>query len=150
MDDTQISEYILETFEGVNVVTDSGNSFFFYDPENKIPFVTIVTNDQYDDVSDLGREGVYRLNIGVSKQTYQSLFRTETDDGVEIPHNEGHDFTALDTLMPHPVYGKMYWVCVLNPSDATFETLRPMLREAYDIAVKKYERLAAARPRTEI
>ena len=150
MDDTQISEYILETFEGVNVVTDSGNSFFFYDPENKIPFVTIVTNDQYDDVSDLGREGVYRLNIGVSKQTYQSLFRTETDDGVEIPHNEGHDFTALDTLMPHPVYGKMYWVCVLNPSDATFETLKPMLKEAYDIAVKKYERLAAARPRTEI
>ena len=150
MDDTQISKYILETFEGVNVVTDSGNSFFFYDPENKIPFVTIVTNDQYDDVSDLGREGVYRLNIGVSKQTYQSLFRTETDDGVEIPHNEGHDFTALDTLMPHPVYGKMYWVCVLNPSDATFETLRPMLREAYDIAVKKYERLAAARPKTEI
>ena len=150
MDGTQISKYILETFEGVNVVTDSGNSFFFYDPENKIPFVTIVTNDQYDDVSDLGREGVYRLNIGVSKQTYQSLFRTETDDGVEIPHNEGHDFTALDTLMPHPVYGKMYWVCVLNPSDATFETLRPMLREAYDIAVKKYERLAAARPKTEI
>ena len=34
----------------------------------------------------------------------------------------GHDFTALDRIMPHPVYGKMYWVCVLNPSDETFRT----------------------------
>ena len=53
----------------------------------------------------------------------------------------------MDKLMPHPVYGRMYWVCVLNPSESTFETIRPLLDEAYEIAVKKYERLAAAKAR---
>ena len=48
--------------------------------------------------------------------------------------------------MPHPVYGRMYWVCVLNPSDETFATkVQPLLAEAYDMAVVKYTRLAARR-----
>jgi hypothetical protein len=35
----------------------------------------------------------------------------------------------------------MYWVCVLNPSDETFETnVRQLLAEAYDLAVSKYKR----------
>jgi len=42
--------------------------------------------------------------------------------------------------MPHPVYGRNHWVCVLNPSEATFETLKPLLREAYDRAVERYAR----------
>jgi len=33
--------------------------------------------------------------------------------------------TALDQLMPHPVYGRMFWVCVLNPSDVTFQKVQP-------------------------
>src|SRR5688500_7046614 len=143
MDEITISKYILDTFDGVNVITASGNSFFFYDQANKIPFITIVTNNEYDDVSDLDRPGVFRLNCGISKQTYQTLFKTETSDGVEIAHTEGHDFTALDKLMPHPTYGRMYWVCVLNPGQSTFEKIRPLLNEAYEIAVKKFERLAA-------
>ncbi len=35
----------------------------------------------------------------------------------------------VDRLLPHPVYGRMHWVCVLNPSAATFESLRPCLRK---------------------
>ena len=81
----------------------------------------------FDNLSDLDRPGVYRLNIGVGKETYQSLF----------PHEVEHDFTALDRLMPHPVYGKNHFVCVLNPSDATFASLKPLLDEAYEIAVKR-------------
>lgn len=145
MNEADISRYILDTFVGVEVVTSNSNSFFFYDPENKVPFVTIVVSDEYDNASDLNREGVYRLNIGVSKQTYQTMFRTEDEHGVEVRHTDGYDFTALDTLMPHPVYGRMYWVCVLNPSEATFEKVGPLLKEAYDIAVRKYERLSQAR-----
>jgi hypothetical protein len=145
MDESAISKYILDTFDGVNVITASGNTFFFYDTENKIPFITIVTNNEYDDVSDLDRDSVYRLNIGIGKQSYQKLFKTERPDGTEIAHVEGHDFTALDTLMPHPTYGRMYWVCVLNPGEATFDAIRPLLKEAYEIAVKKYERLATSR-----
>ena len=27
------------------------------------------------------------------------------------------------------------WICVLNPSDETFERVKPLLREAYEMAV---------------
>ena len=39
--------------------------------------------------------------------------------------------------MPHPVYGMMYWVCVLNPGAATFKKVEELLAEAYDMAVRK-------------
>ena len=47
------------------------------------------------------------------------------------------DFAELDVVMPHPVYGRMHWVCVLNPSEATFETVKPLLSEAYDLNVAR-------------
>lgn len=50
------------------------------------------------------------------------------------------DFTVLDRLLPHPVYGRNHFVCVLNPSDATFEALKPHLAEAYAIAVARHRR----------
>jgi hypothetical protein len=55
----------------------------------------------------------------------------------------GHDFTGLDQLLPHPVYAPMSWVCVRNPSDATFQSVRPLLAEAYNLAVRRYERRVA-------
>ena len=42
--------------------------------------------------------------------------------------------------MPHPVYGRNHRVCVLNPSEATFEALQPLLREAYGRAVQRHPR----------
>ena len=54
-----------------------------------------------------------------------------------------YDFTLLDQVLPHPVYGKLYWVCVLNPSDTTFEAMRPLLAEAYELAVGRYAKRAA-------
>ncbi|HEX5502790.1 MAG TPA: DUF6194 family protein, partial [Thermomicrobiales bacterium] len=43
-----------------------------------------------------------------------------------------------DRLLPHPVYAPQSWVCVLNPSDETFQTVRPLLAEAYDQAVNRH------------
>src|SRR5688500_5152804 len=118
MDQAAITTSITETFAGVDVVA-SGNSFFFRDPgeglpkDHRFPFATLVTNDEYDRFSDLNRPGVFRLNVGVGRQTFRSLFGP----------GEVHDFTALDRVMPHPVYGKMFWVCVLSPSATTFEAV---------------------------
>jgi hypothetical protein len=39
---------------------------------------------------------VFRLNIGVSRQTFQFLFGPEEIDV------QGYDFAALDVIMPHP------------------------------------------------
>jgi hypothetical protein len=37
----------------------------------------------------------------------------------------------------------MSWLCVLNPSEATFEEVRPLLAEAYALAVNRRARRAA-------
>ena len=47
--------------------------------------------------------------------------------------------------MPHPYYASQYWVCVVNPSSATFEEVRPLLAEAHAFAVRKAERRADRR-----
>lgn len=125
MDEAAILHYITTTFPEIEVATVAGDSFFTI-PGQKMPFATLVTRDEYDTVSDLGRPGVFRLNIGVSKATFQEQFAADVD------LEDGYDFTALDRLLPHPVYGRQYWVCILNPSAATVETtVRPLLAEAH-------------------
>jgi hypothetical protein len=74
---------------------------------------------------------VFRLNFGVGKETFLSLFGSQADASEADGDEPGYDFTALDRIMPHPVYRKMFWVCVLNPSAAMFERVRPLLAEAY-------------------
>jgi hypothetical protein len=131
MNETAVASYISGTFAGVETADIPGMSFFFTDPERKFPFATIITQDnEYDSFSKLDREGVFRLNIGVSKETFRNI----------AGETQSHDFTALDKLMPHPVYGAQHWLCVLNPGDATFEAVKPLLAEAYDISVKRYGR----------
>jgi uncharacterized protein DUF6194 len=153
VDDASITRYIESTFKGIDVVVGSseagspqiagGDAFFIYDPNRdlsdtqRLPFATIVTKDDgdFDNASKLDRPGVFRLNIGIREATYAKLFDSE----------EQFDFAALDRLMPDPVYGSNHFVCVLNPSDSTFETVKPLLNEAYQIAVKR-----AAAPRTRL
>jgi len=146
--EAEISHAITETFAGVDVVDAADASFFFYNPDSTVPpdhrfpFVTLVTSDAFDQFSNLNRPAVFRLNIGIGKQTFRSLFGAQISD----EHASAYDFTALDQVMPHPVYGRMYWVCVLNPGDETFATqVRPLLAEAYELAVSRYKRQADRR-----
>ena len=145
MDETSIAEYIMGTFSGVDAFSADGNTFFFYDPDHKFSMATLMTNDLNDQASNLDRPGVFRLNIGVGKQTYHSLLGAPPSrPGPSGIVETGHDFTALDQLMPHPVYANMYWVCVLNPSSATFQrVVQPLLAEAYDLNVRKYAKRIA-------
>lgn len=133
MNETLLTQYITDTFASVETADNFGYTFFFYDSDHKLPFATLATTDNdYDRVSNLDRPGVFRLNIGVSKETFQSLFGT---DGVTI---SDYDFTVLDRIMPHPEYAPQYFVCVLSPSEATFQAIKPLLAEAYTIAVRRY------------
>jgi hypothetical protein len=139
VDEAAIVQYITNTFEEVHVVDADGNYFFFSGPDRKLPFATLVTRDDYDQVSNLNRPSVFRLNIGVSKETYRSLLGAPpSPPGAAGVVETGHDFTALDQLMPHPVYGHLSWVCVLNPSDATFDIVRSLLAEAHGRAASKH------------
>jgi hypothetical protein len=139
VDEAAVRGYIIQTFPDVSVVEASGGTFFYTDLERKLPFATLVTSDEYDQFSDLGRPGVFRLNVGVSKQTFLTLFAAPPAPGGE----GGYDYKALDRILPHPVYGKMYWVCVLNPSPGTFETVRGLLAEAHEAGLRQRPRRVA-------
>ena len=145
MDETSITQYILDTFAKVEMTTAQGYTFFFYGSDHKLPFVTLATqDDEYDRASNLDRDAVFRLNIGVSRETYQNLFGPQpAAPGPSGVVGTGHDFSVLDQLMPHPVYAPQSWVCVLNPSAATFQTLQPLLAEAYELAVRRQTRRPA-------
>ena len=148
LDQASIIQYITSTFAGVDVQVASkddgspeiawGDAFFFYSPDpnqrdRKFPFATIVTKDygDFDAASNLNRPGVFRLNIGVDRETFQSTFSDEA---------AGFDFTTLDQLMPHPVYAKQHWICVLNPSRKTLQEMYPLLEAAHAVAVLKHSK----------
>lgn len=149
MDEASITQYIIDTFDGSHSVAAWGDTFFFYNPGRKLPddiyFATLKSkDDEHDRASNLDRPSVFRLSIGISKPTYRSLFVPQpSGPGAGGVADTGHDFTALDQLLPHPVYGRMSWVCVLNPSAATFQAVRPLLAEAYELAVSKYAKCVA-------
>jgi hypothetical protein len=126
MTETDVIDFI-QGLKGVETVTHTGGIFFFVGAERMLPMITLALNDTWDAASNLELSGAYRLNIGVTKKTFSDLFREET----------GFDFTAYDVLMPHPIYGAQYWVCILNPSAATFEhTVKPLIEECYQRAVE--------------
>jgi hypothetical protein len=151
VDPAEIVRYIADTFDGVNVAEANGDTFFVYDPdrqlppERQMPFATLVSSDAYDQVSNLNRPGVYRLNIGVSRETYRSLFGPPPPNpGAAGIVDTGHDFSTLDQVMPHPVYAMMSWVCVLNPTRETFQAVQGYLAEAHAQAARHYARIRPA------
>lgn len=136
-----ITNHIISAFEGVESTVNLGYTFFFYRDDQMHAFATIAsTGNEYEKISNLDRPGVYRLNMGVSRETFQSLF------GAKKINPSDYDFTALDVIMPHPDYSSQHFLCVLSPGEETFEKIRPMLAEAYDIAVKRYNRRKARQP----
>jgi hypothetical protein len=135
IDEAFLTRYIAGTFKDVETTVNLGYTFFFYKDDDMHPFATIAsTGNEYEKISALDRPGVYRLNIGLSRDTFQSNFgKGKIDVGP-------YDFTTLDTIMPHPEYSAQFFICVLSPSESTFEKIRPMLAEAHDVAVKRYNK----------
>ena len=123
-DHEAISRTILERWPDTDIVTTHGASCFSLDPEKHWPnFATIVSTDDFDQVSNLSRPGVFRVNIGVGRARLQRLVGSIGDP----------DYATLDQFLPHPVYARQGWISILNPSDATFgDLVLPLLTEAYD------------------
>lgn len=122
-----------------------GDTFFFYDPdrttdpEKRLPYATIVTNDYpgFDEASNLSRDGVYRVNVWVSRETFERGASGAGDSDV--------DYAVLDRVIPHPVYGKQSWLSVLNPGTATQDIVKDLLAEAHARAKARYEKRVSKR-----
>ena len=141
----EIEQYILDTFKDVHPINSWGEKSFFHNPGKKLTrgtyFATLKEKDgDNDKASDLDRDGIYRLNIGLRKSKYINLFQTTPVRPPKGGVIEGlFDFQKLDSLTPHPIYAWMSWVAVLNPSSETFESCKQLLEDAYIKASKSTE-----------
>jgi hypothetical protein len=135
-DPETIARRIVEAFPDTDVVTAGGGTFFSCDPQTHWPnFATLVTTDEFDDASNLSRPGVFRLNIGLSRQRFDELVGSGSGQADEADVTAATtDYTALDRLLPHPVYARQHWISILNPSATTFDdVVWPLLEEAHDL-----------------
>ena len=150
MQPNEIVENIVGTFEGVIPKSSWGETSLFYNPGKVLPngvyFCTIKEkNGDNDKSSNLDRDGVFRLSIGISKESYESKFgirpkRPSKGSIIDADHN----FSELNILMPHPIYGWMSWVQVLNPKKETYNMIFPLLTEAHSNAVFKFNKKIAS------
>jgi len=148
MDESAITDYITSTFPDVATTAAMGYTFFFVGEDRMMPFATLAADDnEHDAVSNLARPSVYRLNVGVSRETYRALFGPQPKAaGPQGDDYVAYDFTALDQVMPHPTYAPQSWVCVLSPGDRTLDQVRSLLAEAYELAAKRKSRRSEAPP----
>ena len=124
----------------------SGDWFVFYDPdrvtipEERFPFLTVVTGDRYDAASRLDRDArTYRVNLGVDREAYEERLgpAPRQPAGYEVI-DTGVDYTATDVLMPHPFYAPLHWVCVVAPGEGTRSELAGLVDQAYTLAARQY------------
>lgn len=144
MDAQDIIKYCLDSLPDTALVNSWGESGIFYNPNNALKrgiyVLTIKEKDgDNDKSSDLDRDSIYRVNIGVRKNTFVNMFgsipkRPAKGGVVDMPF----DFTQTNKILPHPIYAWMSWICALNPSEQTFEKLKPLIVEAYNYAKEKY------------
>lgn len=108
--------------------------------EKRFPFVTVVTGDRYDAASHLDRDAVtYRINLGVGRRTYEQLFGPAPRQAAGYAViGTGVDFTSVDSVMPHPCYAPMHWVCVVNPAEGSKAQLEDLLERAHALAKRQY------------
>jgi hypothetical protein len=139
---------------GIVTSSGSGDCFVFYDPdgvtipEERFPFLTVVTGDRYDAASNLDRDArTYRVNLGLDREAYEERLgpAPRQPAGYEVI-DTGVDYTATDVLMPHPFYSPLHWVCVVDPGEGTRSELAALVERAYALAARRYAN--HRRPRT--
>ena len=134
-DPEAITRWILERHPETVVAEAPDATFFSLDETHWPNYATIVTTDEHDEgaPSDLARPDVFRLNVGVGRETFERLVGSIADP----------DYTALDTILPHPVYAKQRWISILNPSRTSWdEVVKPLIDEAHDRLVASAARRA--------
>lgn len=84
------------------------------------------SDNDFDKVSHLNRDGVFRINIGVGRKTFEDVIGNRASEPV--------DYSALNVFLPHPHYSKQHFVCILNPIGENVEKTKKLIMEAHSIA----------------
>ncbi|MEV0928094.1 DUF6194 family protein [Streptomyces spongiicola] len=118
-----------------------GDAFCYYAPDGQLPrnvqpYATAVTrNRPGDTASDLDPPNRWRLNIRVDRAVFEELTGEERRDP-----GRPRDHAATDLVVPHPVYGALGWISVVNPGARTRSTVLRLLQDAHDAARVRSER----------
>ena len=121
----EMIQTIRDAFPDAVVATTESAAFFSLDEEHWPNFATVVWTDEHDEgaPSNLARPGVYRVNVGADRATFERLVGSMSDP----------EYAAFDRFVPHPVYAKQRWISVVNPSHQTVkEGLMPMIASGHD------------------
>ena len=121
----EMLQLLRDTFPDAVVVEIDSAAFFSLDEKHWPNFATVVWTDEHDEgaPSNLAREGVYRVNVGVDRPTFERLVGSVTES----------DFAAFDRFVPHPVYAKQRWIAILNPShESVRDALLPLIAAGHD------------------
>jgi uncharacterized protein DUF6194 len=118
-----------------------GDVFFYYAPDGVVPtsqpFATIVTKDYPGDQgSQLARPDTFRLNISAGRAEFIKWAGREPRE----PATDGVDPSTMDAVIPHPAYGSLGWLAVVNPGPQTGTPVRELLRTAHHLARQRYQR----------
>ena len=105
-----------------------GDRFFYYAPDGVVPngqpFATLVTKDYSGEPAAGLGDGIFRVNIDAGRRD-------------QAP---AEDPSLRDVVMPHPVYGHLGWVCIVQPGEGTTAALYELLRAAHDAAKRRWTR----------
>ncbi|MEL6579770.1 MAG: DUF6194 family protein [Cyanobacteria bacterium J06621_12] len=142
INESTIETYLLETYKHLNIVNSWGERSYFINPGMKLKrgsyFATIKSKDgKNDQASCLNRAGVFRLSVGLTSEKYEEIFGLRPSRPPKGGVIAGDfDFQALNTFIPHPVYGWMGWIAINNPDLDNFKKSQAYLDIAYEKAFK--------------
>ncbi|WP_461166009.1 DUF6194 family protein [Tsukamurella serpentis] len=122
----ELPDSTVETIEPGAVAADGltpvpeiawGDTFVHHvdgDVASVVPYLTVVTKDYPDDrASRLDRPGAFRLNANVGKEAFTDLIGYPP---AEHAARAGEwDYAAGGRVLPHPLYARLGWVCLVNP-----------------------------------
>jgi hypothetical protein len=151
MSPEQVVLFITSRLPGLVPKSSWGETALFYNPGHRLAHgVYLCTLKEHDGPNDcasaLHRNGVFRLSVGLAPLTYTRLFGARPRrpaKGAAVA--TGHNFTAPQVLMPHPIYAWMGWAQILNPTELDMEELLPLLRESHALAQVKFQRATRSR-----
>lgn len=151
IDPEEIFTTLLPLDEGLRRERYWGESSIFYNPGKAAPlgviFASVKDHDGENDRSSLlDRPEVFRFAFCLAPDAYAERFGDLPARPPKggVVHLDDYDPTALDTLMPHPVYAWMRWVQILSPSRERFHALRPLLDDSLTLVRARWARRAKA------
>ena len=150
-----VHEYLVSALDSVVQKDAWGETSYFYNPglrfERGTYFATIKKKDgENDSASGLNCPGIWRLNMGIGKETFVSMFGHPPSRPAKGQVIKGPwDFHEINRIIPHPVYGWMSWIAVLNPYIERWSRCQTLLDDAHARARMTFEKRVRDLIRTE-